>query len=99
MSFSNKNMKDLCNMFELNHPIKTQHDSKAETPHIMIISILKKRRCFLIHLLSRLVFFTTIALFVQCFAQHFAKVQQNLHTKGLITTIIKNSSKIFYNIN
>ena len=82
-------------MFELNHPIKTQHVSKDETPHVMIISILTKDNFFSIHLLSRLAFFTAIASFVQCFAQHFVKVQQCLHTKGLITNIIKNSSKIF----
>ena len=34
-------------MFELNHPIKIQHVSKAETPHVMIISILTKDNFFL----------------------------------------------------
>ena len=47
-------------MFELNHPIKTQHVSKADTPHVMIISILTKDNFFLIYLLSRLAFFTAI---------------------------------------
>ena len=60
-SFSNKNMKDMCDMFELNHIIiKTQHISKAQTPHVLIISILTKRQRFLSHLLSRPAFMTTI---------------------------------------
>ena len=49
MSFSNKNMKDPCDMFELNHLIE---DSTVFT----IIKI----QCFFIYLLSRQVFLTTI---------------------------------------
>ena len=33
-------------MFELNHPIKAQHVSTAESPHVMIISILTKDNFF-----------------------------------------------------
>ena len=53
ISFSNKNMKDLYDMFELNHLIKTQHVSKAQTPYVLITFTLTKMQCFLIHLLSR----------------------------------------------
>ena len=69
--------------------LKTQHVSKAQTPHVLITSILIKRQRLLIHLLSRLAFLTTIVWFVQCFARHFVSVHQNLYTTGLITTIIK----------
>ena len=60
MSFFNKNMNDLCDTFELNHLIKTQHVSKVETPHVLMFSILTKRQRFLVHLLSRLAFLITI---------------------------------------
>ena len=49
-------MKDLCDIFEL----KTQHVLKAQTPHVMIIFIPTKRQRFLIHLLPRLAFLTTV---------------------------------------
>ena len=54
MPFSNKNLKHVCDMFELNHLIKY---SKAQTPHVLITSTLRKRQCFL---LSKLTFLTTI---------------------------------------
>ena len=73
--------------------LKTQHVPKAQTPHVLIISILTKIKCFLIHLLSMQAFLTTIFWFVQCFARHFVKAMQNFYTTGLITAIIKNSSK------
>ena len=40
--------------------LKTQHASKGQAPHVLIISVLTKCQCFLIHLLSRLAFPTTI---------------------------------------
>ena len=78
MSFSKKNIKDLCDLFELNHIIKDPTRFKRQTPHALIISILTKRHRFLIHLLSRLAFLVTVVWFVQCFARHFVKVHQNL---------------------
>ena len=89
MPFSNKNLKHVRDMFELNHLIKYP---KAQTPHVLITSTLRKRQCFL---LSKVTFLTTIVWFAQCFARHFAKVQHNLETTGIITTIINNSSKVF----
>ena len=59
MSFSNKNKKDLCDMFELNHLIKDPHASKGQTPHVLIIFTITKIQCFSIRLLSRQVFLTT----------------------------------------
>ena len=76
-------------------PLNTQQVSKAQTSYVLIICILTKIQCFLIHLLSRLAFLTTIVWFVQCFARHFVKVPQNLYTAVLIKTIIKNTSKMF----
>ena len=78
MSFFKKNIKDLCDLFELNHIIKDPTRFKRQTPHALIISILTKRHRFLIHLLSRLAFLVTVVRFVQCFAQHFVKALQNL---------------------
>ena len=75
--------------------LRTQHVSKTQTPHVLIIFILAQIQCFLIHLLSRQAFLTTIVWFVQCFAWHFVNIQQNLYTTGLITTKIKNSWKMF----
>ena len=60
MSFSKKNIKDLCDLFELNHIIKDTTRFKRQTPHALIISILTKRHRFLIHLLSRLTFLVTV---------------------------------------
>ena len=60
MSFSNKNMKDLCDMFELNHLIKDPTCSKAQITHVLIIFTLTKIKCFSIRLLSRQVFLITI---------------------------------------
>ena len=60
MSFSNENMKDLCDKFELNHIIKYPTRFKSSNPHVLIIFILTKIKCFLIHLLSRQAFLTTI---------------------------------------
>ena len=88
-------MKDLCDMLNWIISLKTQHVSKAQTPHVLIISILIEKQRFLIHLQSRLAFMTHIVWFVQCFFRHFVKVQQNLYTTDLITTIIKSSSKMF----
>ena len=76
LSFANKNMKDLCDMFELNHLMKNPTCFKGSNP-LLVISILTKRQGFLIHLLSRLEFRTTIVWLVQCFARHFVKIQQN----------------------
>ena len=73
--------------------LKTQHVSKAQTPHTLIISILTKTQHFLTHLLSGLTFLTTIVWFVQCFARHFVKVQQNLYTKGLCNNYNKEQFK------
>ena len=58
--FSNKNMKDLCDMIELNISLKIQHVSIAQTPHILIIFTLTKIHCLSIRLLSREVFLTII---------------------------------------
>ena len=41
-------------------PLNTQHVSKTQTPHVLIICILKKDNVFLVHLLSRLGFLATI---------------------------------------
>ena len=60
MSFSNENMKDLCDKFELNHIIKYPTRFKSSNPHVLIIFMLTKIKCFLIHLLSRQAFLTTI---------------------------------------
>ena len=62
MSFSNKNIKDLCDMFELNHLIKGPKCFKSSNPHVLIIFTLTKIQCFSIRLLSRQVFLTTIVL-------------------------------------
>ena len=50
MSFSNKNMKKLCDIFELNYLII---DPKFQTPRVLIIFTLTKIPGFIIHLLSR----------------------------------------------
>ena len=60
ISFSNKNMKDLCDMFELNHLIKDQTCFKSSNPSCIDILTLTKIKCFSICLLSRQVFLTTI---------------------------------------
>ena len=44
--------------------LKTQHVSKAQTPHVLVISILTKRHFLKIHLLSRQTFLTTIVWFM-----------------------------------
>ena len=60
MSFSNKNMNDLCDMFEMNHLIKDPAVSIAQTPHVLIIFTLTKIQCLSIRLLSRQIFLTII---------------------------------------
>ena len=47
MLFSNKNIKDLCDMFELNHHIENPKGSRAHTPHVLLNSILTKVQRFL----------------------------------------------------
>ena len=95
MSFSNRNMKDLFDMFELNHFIKDPICFKSSNSSCIDNFYTNKNTMFFNSSTARQVFLTTIVSFVQFFALHFEKVHQNLYTTGLIKTIIKNSSKMF----
>ena len=60
MSFSNKNMKDLSDMFELNHLVKDPTCFKRSSPSCIDNFYTIKKKCYLIYLLSRQAFLTTI---------------------------------------
>ena len=51
MSYTNKNMKDLCDMFELNHLIKGPTCFKSSNPTCIDNFALTKIQCFSIRLL------------------------------------------------
>ena len=71
--FLHKNMKTcLIAMFHF-ISLKTQHASIAQTPHVLITSILTKRQCFLIHLLSEQTFFDHHSLICTMFCSTFCK--------------------------
>ena len=94
MPFSNKNMKNLCHMFELNHLIKGPTCFKSSKPSC-IDNFYTNKNTIIFN--SSTVetgisdHYSLICTMLRC----FVKVQQNLCTTGPITTIIKNSSKWF----
>ena len=60
MLFFNKNVKDLCDIFKLNHLIKGPACFKSSNPSCIDNFYTNKNTMFLIYLLSRQGFLTTI---------------------------------------
>ena len=88
--YSNKNVKDLCDMFELNRLIKDPKSFKSSNPSYIDNFYTNKKTMF----------FNSYTVETGISDHHsliYAVIQQNLHTTGLITTIIKNTSKRFEN--
>ena len=95
MSFSNKNMKDLCDMFELNRLIKDPTCFKSSNPSCIDNFYTNFTTMFFSSSTVGTGISDHHSLICTMLRSTFVKVHQNLYTTGLITTIIKNSSKMF----
>ena len=76
MSFSYKNMKNLCGIFELNHLIKDPTCFKSLNLSFIDNFYSNKKASFFNLSLVETDLLITMVWFIQCFAQHFVKVQQ-----------------------
>ena len=88
-------MKDLCDIFELNRLIKDSTCLKRSNPSCIDNFCSNKMSMFFNSSTVETGISDHHRFFVQYFARHFVKVHQKLYTIGLITTIIKNSVKMF----
>ena len=96
MSFSNKNMKDLCNMFELNHLIEDPKCFKSSDSSCIDNFYLSKKITFFNSSTVETDISDHHSLICTIFRSTFCK-GPDIYTTGFITTIIKKSSKMSKN--
>ena len=92
---SNKNMKDLCVTFELNHLIKDPTCFISSNPSCTDNFYTNKNTMFFNSSAVETGISEHHSLICTMLRSRFCKLHENLYTRGLITTLIKNSSKIF----